>query len=261
MSYAPLVLDPTVPEPIQAFVAERVEPLLKQVRQLLALPAAAEEAGVELAVAPAMFSVLGGLSQVFFNALAGDRPSFLAVAERYSAEHEPGNAIKDPKKFADLLYIHHRSSLVHGLGLNMQRDGRFEPWRVTPLAIDGKPTRLKLARTRTLPVTETFLAALESPAGGVPGAGPTLSFTVDGLRLELDALYCGLRRLTRRLAEDTTLQAGAVRVLQPWFAEVRRWEDETAAALLSSGPNHDVTRRVPEVAAAPATASSTRSRA
>lgn len=233
-SYTPLVLDPTVPESIQAFVAERAEPLLKQVRALLALPVSPDAAGVELVAAPALFAVLGALSQVFFNSQSSEKLSFLAVAERYPTGHEPGNAIKDAKRFADLLYVHHRANLVHGLGLNLMRDSRFEPWRVAPLSIDGKPMRLQLSRTRALPVTENFLAGLESPAGGVAGAGATLSFTVEGLRLELDAFYCGVRRVTRRLAEDVTLQPGAVRVLQPWFAELRQWEDERASQLLSA---------------------------
>ncbi len=235
MPYTPLVLDPSTPEPIHVFVADRIESVLRQVRALLALPVTPETDGIELVVAPALFSVLNGLSQVFFNALVGEKPSFLAVAERYSADHEPGNAIKDAKRFADLLHVHHRANLVHGLGLNMLRDGRFEPWRMMPLSIDGKPMRLKLARTRALPVTEGFLTALESPAGGVAGAGATLSFTVDGLRLELDAFYCGVRRLTRRLAEDRTLQPGATRVLQPWYAELQHWENETATQLLTAG--------------------------
>ncbi len=269
MPYAPLVLDPNVPEPLRTFVGERIEPLLRQVRSLLALPVAADPSdasaacGVELAVAPALFSVLGGLSQVFFNSQSSEKLSFLAVAERYATEHEPGNAIKDPKKFADLLYVHHRAALVHGLGLNLQRDGRFEPWRVVPLTVDGKPTRLKLARTRALPVTESFLGALESPAGGVAGAGPTLSFTVDGLRLELDAFYCGVRRVTRRLAEDVTLQPGAVRVLQPWWAELQHWENETAVGLLSAGAGRSSSGRSASLttatsATAPSTASHTR---
>jgi hypothetical protein len=232
--YTPLVLDPAVPESLQAFVAERVEPLLRQVRALLALPVSPDAAGVELVAVPALFSVLGGLSQVFFNSQSSEKLSFLAVAERYPTGHEPGNAIKDAKRFADLLYVHHRAHLVHGLGLNLLRDSRFEAWRVAPLAIDGKPMRLQLSRTRALPVTENFLAALESPAGGVAGAGATLSFAVEGLRLELDAFYCGVRRVTRRLAEDVTLQPGAVRVLQPWFSELQHWETETASQLLAA---------------------------
>ena len=234
MPYTPLVLDPTVPDSVQAFVAERVEPLLRQVRALLALPVSPDAAGVERVAAPALFSVLGGLSQVFFNSQSSEKLSFLAIAERYPTGHEPGNAIKDAKRFADLLYVHHRASLVHGLGLNLLRDSRYEAWRVAPLAIDGKPMRLQLSRTRALPVTENFVAALESPAGGVAGAGATLSFAVEGLRLELDAFYCGVRRLTRRLAEDVTLQPGAVRVLQPWFTELQHWENETASRLLSA---------------------------
>ncbi len=261
MAYAPLVLDPGVPESLQAFVGERVEPVLKQVRALLALPVAPDASdasaapGVEWVVAPALFAVLGGLSQVFFNSQSSGKLSFLAVAERYPAEHEPGNAIKDPKKFADLLYVHHRASLVHGLGLNLQRDGRFEPWRVAPLAIDGKPTRLKLARTRALPVMENFLTALESNSGGVAGAGPTLSFTADGLRLELDAFYCGVRRVARRLAEDVTLQPGALRVLQPWFVELQHWENDRVSGLLSANADRaPSTERTTVLARAPATA-------
>lgn len=234
MPYTPLVLDPTVPESVQAFVAERVDPLLAQVRRLLGLPVSAGEPGVELVAAPALLSVLGGLSQVFFNSQSSEKLGFLAMAERYPTSHEPGNAVCDAKRFADLLYMHHRAALVHGLGLNLLRDGRFEPWRVAPLSIDGKPTRLSFARTHSLPVTEAFLAALDSSAGGVAGAGATLSFAVEGLRLELDAFYCGVRRVTRRLAEDVTLRAGAVRMLQPWFSELQQREDERAAALLAT---------------------------
>ena len=88
MAYTPLVLDPSTPEPIQAFVAERIEPLLRQVRALLALPVTPEAAGVELVVAPALFSVLGGLSQVFFK----DGSSTERVAIDYPIGHRKRRA-------------------------------------------------------------------------------------------------------------------------------------------------------------------------
>lgn len=236
MSDAPIHLDPDVPEPLRAFVVDRIEPVFSDVRRLLALPRVAGSRACEAVTLPALFSVLGGLSRVFFSAATGDRQGFLAAAERYPTEAEPAHAIKDPRAFSEGLHAHYMATLVHGLGLHMKRDGRYEPWRLAPLRFANRDLRLQVERLQALTSGDALLAGLEAPEGWLAGVGPTLSLTSEGLRLEVDAFYCGLRRLVSRLAHDEALAAGAAAVLAPWHADGLRSEAEQAARILDSAP-------------------------
>jgi len=236
MSRAPIPLSTDVPEPIRALVVERIEPVLEDVRLLLALPRTSGSAGFAAAAVPAMFSVLAGLSRVFFHATGGDRPAFAAVAERYPVASEPAHAIKEPKAFVEGLYAHYQASLVHGLGLPLKRDTRYEPWRCSTLRMGGRDLRLEVDRIRTLQGGDALVQALESQSGWPVGVGPTLSLTTGALRLEVDALYCGLRRLVLALASDPGLRQGAVALLEPWYAAFLRGEAERAAAILAAQP-------------------------
>lgn len=227
-------LDADVPESVRAFVAERIEPVLADVRCLLAQPRKPGGRGSEAASVPALFSVLGGLSRVFFHDVTGDRPSFAAVAERYPTGDEPAHAIKDPKLFAEGLYLHYQASLVHGLGLHMRRDGRYEPWRLAPARFGGRDLRLAVERLQALADGDRLVASLDAPSGWPAGVGPTLSLTTESLRLEVDAFYCGLRRLVLALAVDAALRPAAVAVLEPWYAEHRRLEGVRTAAILEA---------------------------
>jgi hypothetical protein len=229
-----MALADDVPDPVRAFVAERVEPVFADVGQLLGLPRTPDGRGFEAATVPALFSVVGGLARVFFHTVTGDRASFAAVAERYPTADEPAHAVKDPKLFAEALYLHYQASLLHGLGLSMKRDSRYEPWRVAPVRLAGRELRLSVERLRSLQSGDVLLAGLDAPAGWPGGVGPTLSLTTDALRLEVDAFYCGLRRLVRLLAEDPMLRAGALAVLQPWYADALRRDAERAAAILDA---------------------------
>jgi hypothetical protein len=235
MRDAAIALNAAVPEPIRAFVAERMEPVFGDVRRLLALPREAGGRGFEGTAAPALLSLVGALSRVFFPTVTGERAAFLAVAERYPTIDEPAHAVKDPKAFAEGLYAHYQAAVVHGLGLHMKRDGRYEPWRLAPVKFAGRDVRLGVERLRALSVGDAVLAGLDAPSGWPTGVGPTLSLTTDALRLEVDALYCGTRRLVRSLTEDGSLQAGACAMLQSWHAELLQRDAHTAASLLAAG--------------------------
>lgn len=237
MSDAPIHLDSAVPEPLRAFIVERIEPVFDDVRRLLALPRVAGSRASEAVTLPALFSVMGGLSRVFFSAATGDRQGFLSAAELYPTDAEPAHAIKDPRAFAEALHAHYQASLVHGLGLHMKRDGRYEPWRLAPLRFAGRDLRLRVERLQALTSGDALLAGLEAAHGWMAGVGPTLSLTSEGLRLEVDAFYCGLRRLVPKLAHDAALAAGAAAVLAPWHADGLRSEAEQAARILASEPS------------------------
>lgn len=240
MSEAAMGLDPGVPDPIRAFVSERIEPVFADVGRLLAAPRGPEGRGFEAVVLPTLFAVLGGLSRIFFHSVTGERQSFVVVAERYPTDDEPAHAIKDPRLFAEALHAHYGASLLHGLGLHMKRDGRYEPWRLAPIRLQGRELRLSVERLQPLTISgEALRAGLEAPQGWLAGVGPTLALTTDALRLEVDAFYCGLRRLVRGLIADRGLWPGALTTLAPWYAEARRCEDERAAAILAKGVGGD----------------------
>lgn len=228
--------DPGVPDPIRMFVAERVAPVFADLGRLLAAPRDAEGRGFEAVIAPGLFALLTALSRVFFHSATGERQSFMAVAERYPTDDEPAHAIKDPRLFAEALYAHYGASLLHGLGLHMKRDGRYEPWRIAPVRVQGRELRLSVERLRALSSSgDALLAGLDAESGWPTGVGPTLTLTTDSLRLEVDAFYCGLRRLVRRLAEDRDLWPGALAMLAPWYEEMLQSQNERAEAILGAG--------------------------
>lgn len=234
MTRAAIPLPQDLPEPIRTLVVERIEPVLADVRTLLALPRVPGSPSFVAAAVPALFSVLAGLSRVFFHATGGDRPAFAAVAERYPLADEPAHALKEPKSFVEGLYAHYQAALVHGLGLPLKRDSRYEPWRFSLLRLSGRDLRLEVDRVRTLQSGEALVQALDAHHGWPVGVGPTLSVTRGALRLEVDALYVGVRRLTETLVADPHLRTGATVAIEPWYAAFMEGEAARAAAILAA---------------------------
>jgi hypothetical protein len=214
--YLPIELDPAiVPESICCFVADRVEPYLRDVRWMLTAPSSPFGPALNLSIASVLCSVVGGLAVVFHNEIPGDGASFKRTAGHYPLQDEPHGAIKDPDEFGVELYEVFRCSLVHSLGLHMERPGNRASWSI----VDVKE-RYVVARSRTLPLSEQQLAEMDLPSGRPGGLLPTLERIVDTVpkvRLDADALYWGVRRLVRTLAMDQARQAIAVKVLAPWF--------------------------------------------
>lgn len=241
MGYAPIGLV-GVPAPICDFVSNRVEPYLRDVRVMLATPLAPDEwsryrpvrrmqrpaylrrrnardePAMNLTIATSLCGVIGGLARVFYNDIPEDNQSFKATAARYPMEYEPHDAVGG-QPFGEALYDFYRCSLVHSLGLNMQPTGQKAGTQkrkryVVELA-DG---RYVVARHQPAPRTERELQALDTPHGRLTGLQATMSRTPDKVRLDVDALYSGVRRLVRVLATDSARQAIAVSVLTPWTA-------------------------------------------
>lgn len=214
MPYLPIELDSKrVPESIRAFVAGPVEMYLRDVRAMLEHPRAHNLPALNYSIASMLCAVIGGLSRVFYNGSTGDERSFKAVAKRYPMREEPAGAIRDKRRFAHVLYKAYRCNLVHSLGLNMAKRKKTQRWTVTKRA-----TSIKVARWATaLPLSERQLEQLDQPSGWPRGLSATFMKDGRGWRLDADALYCGVRRLVRIVAEDPKLRAGAAAVLGRWY--------------------------------------------
>lgn len=219
MAYRQIDLGHSVPEPIRLFVGDRVEPYLRDIRWMLTAPTAAEPTGpcLNMSIASMLCAVIGGLGRIFYNDKAGDGECFRAAAKRYPLQDEPPGGVTDPQLFARELYKAYRCGLVHSFGLHMKQSK--VGWKIR----DAKE-RYVVARRRVLPVEERELVEMDLPTGQPNGVGATL--TRHGapdakVRLEVDALYVGVRRLVVILASDSGLQRTAVGALAPWYRALR----------------------------------------
>jgi len=136
-------------------------------------------------------------------------------------DDEPAGVIRDGLQFAKELYDAYRCELVHSLGLHMDRPNRNSRWSITDVE-----ERYVVARRPGLPRTAADLAALDATMGRPAGLPATLSRTEKKVRLDVDALYCGVRRLVRILAMDESRHAmdatlGAVSEMAPYWGKVK----------------------------------------
>jgi hypothetical protein len=217
MAYTEITLAPVTPAEIVTFVRQRVEPVLRDVRHNLEFPKVTGQPGFNMTVAGAPCGVVGGLSRIFYSQKRKDSASFTEVAKRFAAI-DPASAIDsttgepDQEKFADKLYGVYRCNLAHALGLSTDWDDQLRRWTIKPL-----PVQTKVTRWEPLPVTEDRLQELDKTGPWPANLPPTLSQDGGVERLNVDAFYCGIRRLTKELAEDPALALGAVTVLSDWL--------------------------------------------
>jgi hypothetical protein len=232
MPYAALQLDTSVPEPIRIYVSDRVDPFLRDVRWMLTAPG--EPGGPELnwSIAVVLFTVVGGLSRVFYNEVTGDSDSFKAVAARMALRSNSGIA---GAVFADTLYDVYRNGLIHSSGIHVDRDSPKDPWSFSAMR-----ERYVVARWRQGdPRTEAELQAMDSSIQP-EGLPPILIVDDIKVRLDVDALYCGARRTAIDLANDPTRRASALRFLTPWATYSvdrgsRSTTSQTPAVVLNRG--------------------------
>ena len=88
-----------------------------------------------------------------------------------------------------------------------------------PVRIVQPALHAKIGRGGAL--SEPQLAALDRVNERPTGLAATLTIRDDGVvMLSPDALYWGVRRLTRDLAHDEPLHTAAVAFLEPWYASI-----------------------------------------
>jgi hypothetical protein len=208
MPYAPIPLPDGVPPNLRNLVEARVDPLLTDVRMMLSYPRAPGDAGFNLTAVPALCSVIGGLSRVFFSATHHDGTSFRKVALCYPLSDEPVGAIASKSEFATALYHTYRNNLVHSLGLGVKWSGKLGRHR--RIALRSGP---KVVRHRYLPNTEDMLDEIELPDGRPDWLPPTLRREGKAKKLCVDALYWGVRRLVVTLCSDMRLRESSNKLL------------------------------------------------
>lgn len=211
VSYLPIPLAQGVPVSVKAFVHHRVEPILRDVRLMLTYPRQANEPGFNLTAAAALFSVIHGIARVFHSTERLDGQSFRLIAGHYPLSEEPVDAIRDPDDFGVSLYDVYRCNLAHCVGLATDWSPSKKRWEIINL---GAVT--KVVRQPPVPLPSVLLDELD----GVSNRPTWLDGTItnfDGVtRLNVEALYHGIRKLTKQFAEDRSLQADAIQFLKPW---------------------------------------------
>jgi len=209
-----LPLDPSIPAAVRELVRERIAPYLRDVCFMLQFPQEPGQPGFNYSGALVLFAVIGGLSRVIFSETIGDQKSFLEVARRYPLDGEPPESIRDPDKFAACLYEVYRCNLVHSLGLNLE----LPKGKGNMRTIVNLPVATKVSRQHPLPRTDAQLNQLNDVANRPSWLGPTLATPEGKLLLNIDALYWGVRRLVKTLAEDVVLSEKAEIWLKPWHS-------------------------------------------
>lgn len=217
MPYAAIDLPRSVPDAVRWFIADRVEPYLRDARYLLGAPADPGGAQLDASIASILCGVLAGMGHVFYNEISSEGMAFRAIATRYPLQDEPANAISDAAEFAHELDCIRRNGLVQTLGFNFERDDRTG--RFILAEVDD---RYVIARHPGVRVSDLQLAEMERMSGRPDGLAPTLLRLTSAcasptIRLDVHALYWGVRRVLAALAADPSRAPIAVKVLQPWY--------------------------------------------
>lgn len=231
MAYMSIVLTDSVPACIQLLVRERIEPILRDVRLMLEFPKTSEEPGFNLTAVASLFGLIAGLSRVFHSTIERDGDAFRITTRHYPLTEEPHGAVRDPDRFAHLLYKVYRCNLVHSLGFaTMWRDD------LSRREIVEVPREPKVTRHTQLPLGEARIAELDIPVGRPGWLLPTLEDDGSITHLNLEALYWGVRRLVLMLSENEKLSPAAQQFLDPWYNKWPRTLASGARVVTSSEP-------------------------
>jgi hypothetical protein len=164
--YPAIRLSRSVPAGIRSVVRKRIEPILHDVRAMLAQPKRSGPA-FNFSATIVLACVVGGLARVFDSRTLGDEASFKNVGRRYPLADEPNNGEKDPEKFASALYETYRGNLVHSLGIVTEVRG---PKKQRVRVVAPTTVTTKVVRPRR-GLTEHQLRATADSLFGLP-AGP-----------------------------------------------------------------------------------------
>lgn len=211
-TFRPVTLDAKqVPRQVVDLVEKRVNPLLHDVHWMLSHPRPGTdgEPAFNLSAAQVLCAIVGGLSRFFCNDKVTDKDAFTAALEYYPID-EANGSLSGPG-FANELYHVYRCNLVHALGMNTFRQNNTSRWKVEAYDESKKVTR------HEVPLSDVRLSELNQ-RNRPKWLEPTLSRRGGVVRLNVDSLYWGVRRLVMSLATDRTRQHEAKKVLEPALA-------------------------------------------
>jgi hypothetical protein len=194
MPYTQIELEACVDPLIRRLVRDRVDLYLGDVHAMLRLPRA--ELGIaaacNFAIAEILCAVISGLSRIFVPSVRKSGDAFVAVLCEYPIASEPhGISLTD---FGTRLYTVYRCNVVHSLGINVDWSKEQQRQVIKPLG------EVKIRR-ECVSMSEEDLQALESETRPA-WLGSTIDLEGRTFRLNVEALYWGVRRLTRTLANS-----------------------------------------------------------
>ena len=207
VAYSPIVIDGQIHASIRRLVRERVDLYLSDVHAMLRLPLpkVGIEAGCNFAIAEVLCAVISGLSRVFLPNIEQAGQAFKAVLAAYPHSAEPASTVL-AGDFPNRLYNAYRNNVVHSLGINVRWSPGNKQHMIESLG------EVKIRREKQT-MTASELADLE---GGARPAwcGPTIDQEGRTFRLNVEALYWGVRRMTQTLAATSPYAEDARRMLE-----------------------------------------------
>ena len=192
MPYVQLKLRDSLPEPVRFVIREGVEPLLRDVHRMLAMPAEPNPPShggqMQQSIALVLLATVAGVSKTLLHVPPGEPASDRARFTQCLTGFFPWDL--DPptgasaKEASEILYRVFRNPLVHSLGMGKSGGPRIRIGRGHP-GERGDRRVEELERTPDKPVSE-----------------PCLVVSPVGITLWLEPFYWGVRKVVERWAYD-----------------------------------------------------------
>ena len=208
--YRPIPCEPNTPQAVRVLIEQVSSLFLMDVHAMLRLPC--PEVGItqacNFAIASTLMNFISGVSVTLYSPPPNSGKSgrkFQGTLEGfYPWDTEPAGAITNPRKGAETLYDVFRNPGAHALGF--QDPEPAGPIMVTRFSGNGL----------TEDNVELIETAIQRPRAILRNA-PTLTKdgTTQAVALNVEALYWGVREMTRRLMGDVTRMARADALLRP----------------------------------------------
>ena len=192
MAYVPLALSDSLPESVDTLIRKGVEPLLQDVRWMLATAIRRpREFGpprqLQIPIALMLLATVDGVSKQLFRPeenMGGGKKFKECLNRFFPWDIDPPTGVSS-EEAAIILYETFRNPLVHFLGLHRSKNPAVQIVQSFPGSDSAEIGVERMERSKCKPVSE-----------------PCLVVTPDKRQLWLDPFYWGVRTLVERWSHD-----------------------------------------------------------
>lgn len=220
MSYQRLQLNTATPTAVRHFIERTIEDLyFSDIHAMLRLPLSSQGivAGQNFAITQILMAVISSVSITLYDSKGASGKLFKSVVEEYFPwDEEPSNNVPSKKEAACTIYDVFRNPLTHAGGLFVESRGnqRDEQRYLKQKSYAVKVERLQ-TQDKTIGHTEEWIEKLEIVLSR-PDIGPTLKVENANKVLLVEGLYWCVRRMIRKLTDDSERMANANKMLSAY---------------------------------------------